>query len=135
MHPAVLTTWAVWLITPGSFAAVSITCWFVPDLCTDPPNLLFACVLVMTHVLGGFATVVLSIAPGPHRRHLEFWSLFVYGVFIIGWFLIGMGSYAAYWAFVWGANATTLAVVLTVLTRRARSFFAKPRLGEGRQAR
>ena len=119
MHPAVAATWLVWFATPGSFAAVSITCWFNPGICTDPPNLLFACFLVVTHGFGALATIALLFVPGPQLRMFEFWTLFAYGAAIAGWLRFGMGSYESYWAFVWAANLTTGVALGAALVRLA----------------
>jgi heme exporter protein D len=125
----------VWLIAPGSFALVSVLCWFNPDICTDPPNVLFAIFLVTTHAGGGLATIALLLRPGPHRRMFEFWALFAYGAAIAGWFVFGMGSYESYWAFVWAANSTTCVAIVAGLVRLTMLARRRARLAATRQAR
>lgn len=81
--------WAAWLVGPASYGAAFVYCWAYPEFCDDPPNLLLACVMVLTHLVAGAMSVALLLLRGAHWRAVEFWLLLVYWVGIGGWVLPG----------------------------------------------
>lgn len=78
--------WATWLVGPASYGAALVYCMTYPDRCNDPPNLMLACVMVLTHIVALLMTAFLVFVPGQ-RRTPEFWGLVLYWAGIAGWIL------------------------------------------------
>ncbi len=76
--------WIVWGIGPASYGASWVFCIAHPELCNDPPNLLLALMLVLTHLIAGFVTIWLVLLRGPYRNTVEFWMLMLYWAGIAG---------------------------------------------------
>jgi hypothetical protein len=79
--------WAAWLVGPATYGAAFVYCWAYPEFCDDPPNVLLAFVLVLTHLAAGAMSVALLFLRGAHWRAIEFWLLLVYWIGIGGWVL------------------------------------------------
>jgi hypothetical protein len=108
--------WATWCVGPASYGAAFVYCWALPELCDDPPNVLLACVLMITHLAAGGMTLLLAC----HRsqwRAAEFWLLIVYWFGIGGWVLPALwmeaGSRAIDPTFPW--LCTRISAVVAVL--------------------
>ena len=79
--------WAAWFAGPATYGAAFVYCWAYPEFCDDPPNLLLAFVLVLTHLAAGAMSCALLFLRGPHWRAIEFWLLLIYWIGIGGWVL------------------------------------------------
>ncbi len=80
-----LAIWLAWLVGPASLGASFLFCLARPELCYDAPNLGLACLLVVTHLGTGLATLAMLMVRGEYRRVPEFWILFAYWVPLAGW--------------------------------------------------
>ena len=80
--------WATWLIGPANYAMALAYCLTWPEMCDDPPNMLLAFQMVITHLIAGGMTIALVVDAGPHRFTAEFWLLTLYWGGIAGWVII-----------------------------------------------
>ncbi len=83
--------WMTWLIGPASYGIAFFLYVVAPEIyygTPDPgPDLLLACIMMLTHLAAATCTFLLLIARGPHWRSVEFWILLVYWGGIAGWLM------------------------------------------------
>ena len=83
--------WVTWLIGPASYGLAFVIYVVAPEIYygdPDPgPDLLLACIMMLTHLAAATCTILLLIARGPHWRSPEFWVLLVYWLGIAGFIM------------------------------------------------